>query len=397
MSLSNELRDPKGFAASQVGASRLLALDGLRGAAALGVAVYHRQFFFLASRDFLPEGWIFVDLFFLISGVVMMHVYEERIVRGTIGFAEFLTHRIARLWPLHLFAMLSMGVLVALHEWRHPGLFHLMNWDAPLYTFVLNLFLLQNIGLFQAPTWDGNAWSLSPEIALNLLWFYLVSRGRLTSRLLVAAVAVAAVALSTRGPLNGGLWDSHLVRSAISFGWGCLLYRHFLRHPPSGAGLAAKNVWSAVVSALFLAITFLVPSKYSALATHWDYLCVLFLFPAAVYLTLQEGTFLNRIFSSKPFVFLGLISYSVYLLHVQIAIVLQDAFFLFHTQVKAPFAGLLFLAIVIVAATLTFHFVENPCRRRLRSGLQPFLEKICFDIDRPATPSPRRKAPDSNH
>jgi len=163
----------------------------------------------------------------------MSHVYEQKILQQKVKLSEFLAHRIARLWPLHVFAMLTVLVVELGHGYLSPRQ-DALNWDSAVYTFFLNLTLLQNAGLFfgrdGGATWDGNGWSLTPEVVLNLLWFYWLAKRRLSSGLLVVVVLVCAVVqFNFGGQLNGTILSSRIVAATIPYGIGCLVYRHFLQ------------------------------------------------------------------------------------------------------------------------------------------------------------------------
>src|SRR3546814_8137818 len=89
------------------------ALTSLRGIAALLVVVYHFSGGFLPNldpgrySDFVPKGYLWVDLFFVLSGFIITHAYgdafAERARWGSIR--AFLFARMARIYPLHLFVL----------------------------------------------------------------------------------------------------------------------------------------------------------------------------------------------------------------------------------------------------------------------------------------------------
>ena len=376
-------------ASAEKGSERLLALDGLRGVAALCVAVYHYQFFFVKGFRFFDWGWLNVDLFFLISGIVMSHVYEKRIREGSTTFTEFLSHRLARLWPMHVFAMLAMIALGIFHFFIALWIIqpsNIMDWNAPLYTFLLNLFFLQHIGLYtnslQGHTWDGNAWSLSPEIVSNIVWFYLLSRKKLSSKLLVTVVLVCSVVQYNLTDSIGGLiLNSNLIRCAITYAMGCLLYRHIIANPALPApSLPWANVVGLGATSLIVLIIVDLACWNSPIFNHCDWILALFLFPTLTCGALQHGTVLNRILSSKTLVFLGSISYSVYLMHVIVGLLFIDIFgYFLKMEIEAPYAGGVYLVLTIFISTLTCLLVEVPARNALRNRLGPFLQKIVFE------------------
>ncbi len=367
----------------------------MRGLAALSIAIFHLPVFFSTDNTaFFSWAWINVDLFFLLSGIVMTHVYEARVKRGTISFTHFLSHRIARLWPLHLFAMLTMLLVDLAYTWLDHH--HIMDWSGLFYTMLLNVFLLQHIGLHGTFSWDENAWSLTPEIVANIVWFYLLATGRLSSKLLALVVLGFAVIQYNHGEtLTETILGSYLVRCIISYAMGCLLYRHFIQNAALGRPSRKWSNLAGVGLTCFLGlIIYDVGHKQSPVFNHWEWILVLFVFPALTYFILQPDTYLNRFMSSRFLVFLGTISYSVYLLHIQIGRALPLAITRFSESMPpAPVLGFVYLAATIGIATLSYKFIEEPSRRFLRNRLEPFLKKIFFEPSQALQNSPQSPHP----
>ena len=92
---------------------RYVALDSWRGIAACLVALYH---FDAVSHvwglPLLRHAWLFVDLFFVLSGFVIAANYQQRLLAGY-GAGRFILLRLGRLYPLH-FVMLAVFVALKL-------------------------------------------------------------------------------------------------------------------------------------------------------------------------------------------------------------------------------------------------------------------------------------------
>ena len=362
---------------------RLHAIDGLRGTAALMVAVYHFQPFF-SPRPFLDSGWIAVSLFFLLSGIVMSHVYEQKILQQKVKISEFLAHRIARLWPLHVFAMLTVLAVEIAHAYLSTRQDN-VNWDSAVYTFFLNLTLLQNAGLFfgrdGGATWDGNGWSLTPEIVLNLLWFYWLAKRQLSSGLLVLVVLVCAVVqFNFGGQVGESILSSRIIAATVPYGMGCLLYRHFIQR--EAWQILSPQIWNVLgVFTFLLAVAALVEAGDKAsvyfIWHNWDWLLVLFVFPALTAIALIEGTLLNRFFSSPPLAFLGYISYSVYLMQYQVAKPFGKLLPWFTAHGLLPGLGVIFLIALCTVSYFIYWWIETPTRKFLRRPLETLFARVC--------------------
>src|SRR5262245_51361113 len=85
-------------------------LTGARGFAALSVFLLHLLSHLQApERPFPPVGeaaYLAVDFFFVLSGFVLAHVYRDSWLAGTYRHRDFLVRRFARIWPMHIVALL---------------------------------------------------------------------------------------------------------------------------------------------------------------------------------------------------------------------------------------------------------------------------------------------------
>lgn len=165
--------------------SQLHGLTALRFFLALGVVLFHLH---LGWRyDDMAVTWLFergrlgVDVFFILSGFVLTHVYADALGAGRFSYRGFLIARVARVFPVHLLALAGMLVMVLAAE--------LLGQDYRSGHFTVTGFL-KTLVLVQAwfPTetlneWNGPSWSLSAEwfayIAFPLFaWVGLLLRRR---------------------------------------------------------------------------------------------------------------------------------------------------------------------------------------------------------------------------
>jgi peptidoglycan/LPS O-acetylase OafA/YrhL len=144
---------------------QLQALTSLRFFLALGVVLFHLH---LGWRyDDMAVTWLFergrlgVDVFFILSGFVLMHVYAGALEARRFSYRAFLTARVARIFPVHLLALAGMLIMVLAAE------FLKQDYRSEHFTavgFLKTLVLVQ--AWFPASTlneWNGPSWSLSAE------------------------------------------------------------------------------------------------------------------------------------------------------------------------------------------------------------------------------------------
>src|SRR5258708_32734760 len=138
---------------------RFQALDGWRGIAALWVALYHSPFYgHLYGVPLVRNAYLFVDLFFVLSGFVISHAYADRLGDGK-AVLVFLIRRFGRLWPLHA-AVLSAFVGIELLKYfgsRHGLALHHEPFTGShgVVAIAANLALVHSLGIYAHLTWKS--------------------------------------------------------------------------------------------------------------------------------------------------------------------------------------------------------------------------------------------------
>src|SRR5690349_25057093 len=89
-------------------------LTGLRGIGAVWVLLFHWSWMRYGQVPVLDRGYMGVDLFFLLSGFVLTHVYLKTLPLNVRAYRKFLIVRLARIYPLHLFVLLCLAGAVLL-------------------------------------------------------------------------------------------------------------------------------------------------------------------------------------------------------------------------------------------------------------------------------------------
>ena len=290
----------------ETGANRYAALDGARGLAAFCVVLFHQDDWFAGSGLF-RAGWLAVDFFFLLSGFIIAHAYEERLATGA-DLVRFARNRAIRLHPL-LIAGTLLGAVLMLVEARLGRL------SLPRDGAVVLLF-----SLVPLPTWwavpmfpfDRPVWSLFWELFANLLYAVMQRFG--SARLQVAMVAGSVLLLAGYrattggfyiGGIDGGLWLG-APRVCLSFFLGALLLRAHRRGwtvlpPVRGLG----------VGLLFCALAFL-PARPDLVEIYYPAM-VLIVFPAILLSTAASEPLFPKLARVS-----GDLSYPLYTLHVPV-------------------------------------------------------------------------------
>jgi len=301
----------------------LPAIDGLRAVAVLSVIAYHVG---------APAGFVGVDVFFVISGYLITSI----LLREP-GLAEFYARRARRILPA---AFLVVLVTLALSFLLLPSPRDVARSAAAAGVFVANVFFQHTTGGYWAPAADSmpllHLWSLSVEEQFYLAWPLLllfVRRARWLWLLAGASFALYA-ALSYFNP-EAAFYQTPA--RAWELAAGGLVAFGAIRPMRGGlfvvlaACLLPMPVWAAQPLAV-LGATILVSSVH---AGH------------------------RSVLEARPFAWIGLISYSLYLWHWPLLAIDRAT-----RAGDAPLATKLALvAVTFVLAVLTYRYVETPFRR----------------------------------
>jgi peptidoglycan/LPS O-acetylase OafA/YrhL len=332
------------------------SLNSIRGLAALMVATFHAPLLFGACCT-LPHAYLAVDLFFVLSGFVMLHVYEAR-VRSGLTLGRFFQLRLARLYPL-LAVATGLGFVVAMAK---LGMAHQAPGAPTLAALPLSLALLPAASAASAShaayPFVTQSWSIVWEIALCPMLYVWLRFARRGAWAIAAAGALAlAVVAVTRGDIDGGwttptFWIGAL-RALTAF-WAGVAVRQWTRR---GVGRLV-NLAALAAAGGVLAYVCLVH------ATLWwaEYASAVIGFPLIIAAASQcRARLLENPLGDR----LGEASYSVYMLHnVTIEVVYSGLKRVLHTDAVGSLAlGLAWLAAIVAVSWLSWRYVESPLRR----------------------------------
>lgn len=340
------------------------------------VMIYHYTGSFLPAIDpaaatgLVAKSYLWVDFFFILSGFVIAHGYGSQFkgIPPLRQLAKFLRERLARLYPLHFFMLalllalelLKVGLLLI----DVPGSVNEPFGSATSWNALLsNLLLLQTTGVHDQLTWNGPSWSIGAEWFAYLLFplfMPLVFRTRWLSRQALVAVALLGLFLISRGDSLDVTFDYGLIRCALEFGLGVITYQIYKDARGGRLGHGALCV------VLALALLF---------SMHWEAPDLVFpVLSAALILALAHNHgHTARALSVRPLVYLGTISYSIYMSHFVVLQYIQTASYAaldagigraLNPEESVVLLGLLVLSIVVISHFL-YHWVESPARRYL--------------------------------
>jgi peptidoglycan/LPS O-acetylase OafA/YrhL len=358
------------------GRSDLLALTSLRGVAALWVILFHLRHeirtlppaFSDLIRPFIGQGYLGVDLFFVLSGFVITYNYAGEFQRFDPGtYARFMIRRFARIYPTYLAALLlTVSALGILQASGRPLRFE-SRYDLP--SFIQSVFMVQSWTFPIEKKWNVPDWSVSAEWLAYLLFpAALALLGR--TRKAIFPVVTSGLLLLVNGFFFGFLVQR---QSAMAFGLIRILFCFLV-------GLCLARSWQLGLrpkkraGPFGLALPFFsAPLFYWARKGGLDPLALApIVFACVIFLLAQEGQS-HRGFSGPFFQWLGRISYALYLVHGILVSLARGLGLLDFMRSLSPALQLLVLcahvSFMVGLAALVHRWVEEPCRVRILKWL----------------------------
>ncbi len=348
-------------------------LTPIRGIAAILVAIFHFEIvlvLFLPREmsRFFSKCYLMVDLFFIMSGFIIYHVYGEFFNRNihTTTFNKYIRARLARVYPLHIFTLIITIVLVVSQHFKWDAFFNLN----AIPTHVL---MLQSFGIHSIYTWNVPAWSISAEFAAYLvfpLFAFLIYRFKNITPVVITCLIIFIYCLlafklskanGTTGQYNlDQTYDYGYLRGIAGFLAGGMIYQLYL-----------KKIFYFLKADASLVILFALLSA----CLHYGVTDLVFI-PVFLLLVLSAAYNTGRvkkILSNRFLQWLGDISYSVYLIQFPLTILIivllpylgvswNGVYSLHLPYWQAALCCFVFLAVLIGISALSYQYIERPFR-----------------------------------
>jgi peptidoglycan/LPS O-acetylase OafA/YrhL len=338
-------------------------IDGLRALAIILVVIFH------AFPNQLPGGFIGVDVFFVISGYLISTIIYEQLALSQFSFIDFYIRRIKRIFPALLVVILSCFAFgwfnLLADEFKQLGK-HLAGGAG----FIANWVLWSESGYFDRASEAKvllHLWSLGVEEQFYLLWpflLYFCWKCRISILGICTLIGVASFAINLWIIFGEGNPSSAFYLPQARF-WELMIgsglaYAHANNSDKTESIFpklldGKKNVISMFGFAGILAGAFLI-SKEKSFPGFWALLPVL---GSAAIIAAGPQAWLNQyLFSRKSIVWIGLISYPLYLWHWPL---FSFEYVVYGEKASVPIR-LLTILVAILLAALTYYLIERPIR-----------------------------------
>ena len=366
---------------NQVNSSKLsyrAEIDGLRAIAVVSVILYHAQMT-LFGRDWFEGGFIGVDIFFVISGYLITRIIlSELESKGSFSFINFYERRARRILPM-LFVVIFVS---APYAWQKllPSAF-----VEYAESILASLFFGSNFFFYFSTTEYGadsallkpllHTWSLGVEEQFYLVFpiLAIVTYKYFRKHFLTILVGLSLLSIQfaelmevRNSDLNFYLPFSRFWQLVV----GSMLAYRELYYKPSNEGFASKSLPMIGLYLIAYSILF-----FNAKTPHPSFHTLIPIVGVALIIGFaSKDDLVGKVLGSKPFVWVGLISYSVYLWHFPI--------FAFSRMGKEPtnYDKFEWIALTLILSILSYFFVEKPFRARVLFKAKSFFMIIFVNL-----------------
>lgn len=348
---------------------RIKEIDGLRAIALLGVMIYHGRF-----GNFMRGGFLGVDMFFVISGYVITLSLRKSILRGTLNYKDFLLRRLFRLTPA-LLATLLITNLFCSAMFSRKDRFRAVNLSLG------SLFSISNIQLWMESNYFDfsslrkpflHTWSLSVEWQFYITWALIVpqislnissSKNQILALLSIALLSTLCAEWVRKIFPNAAFFN--FCFRYVEFMCGAIPAWNYSENESGNSNYFLKNSYRTAISILSLVavLSFL---KFFKDTFPFPGVTSLPICIATSFLITQvPGTPVGRILSLKALQWLGKVSYSVYLVHWPVQVLL-NYMMMHHSTAVQRFIGTLvsFLFGYILNISVEKPFQESSSKKQ---------------------------------
>ena len=338
-------------------------IDGLRAIAVVSIILYHAQMV-LFGRDWFEGGYIGVDIFFVISGYLITRIIlSELQEKGSFSFLSFYERRARRILPM-LFVVIFASIPFAWQKLLPTALIEYV------HSVVASIFFGSNFLFYFSTTEYGSesallkpllhTWSLGveeqfylvfPVLAIVAFKFFKKHFLSILVALSVLSLQFAELMEARNSNLNFYLPFSRFWELAI----GSMLAYRELNYKPDKEGILSQVLPMAGLYLLAYSILF-----FDGKMPHPGFITIIPVLGVALIIAFaSKDELVGKVLGSKPFVWIGLISYSAYLWHFPIFAFSRNS-----SSESGNYDKLELIVLALFLSVASYFFIERPFRNR---------------------------------
>lgn len=347
---------------------RIEQLTFTRFLAAISIVIFHYgKEITLFNNDYVSfifeQANIGVSYFFILSGFVMIIAYHNR---KNISFLNYLKDRLARIYPVYFFAIILMVILSYLHK------------STDLLGIFLNIFLIQAWFPEKVYTINGPGWSLSVELLFYIIFPFLFNY--IYKKVDFKIIVIPIILIWLVSQLVSDIFFQHSYTKIINLSvnqdlcyFPLLHINEFLIGNLAGLYFVSnynKFKRNTDLHILFILILILIVLKMPTYFYPNNGFFALFFVPLILFISSNKGIF-TRFFNNRLCVFLGEISFGIYILQKPVWKWLSDYGMInyLHLDLVANKNFVFFIRffVLIMLSSLSYVYFEKPMRKKIQS------------------------------
>jgi len=334
-------------------------IDGLRSLAIIPVILFH------AGLKKFSGGFIGVDIFFVISGFLITSLIVEEIGKETFTISNFYVRRIKRIFPALFFVMAVTGVVFSFFAVPAPFFKEIGQSIAAAVTFVSNILFWQQSDYFSTQAEFKpllHTWSLSIEEQFYLFFpLMLILINRYLNKQFVRAVLVVFVSSLLFSSLSASAYPNANFYLLPSRAWELMLGSLIaLGFAPKFSNKYILNA-ASIIGILMISYSIFAFDDMTPFPSYYALIpCV---GTALIIISGSGGRLsaVNKILSFRPFVWTGLLSYSLYLWHYPLFSLRK--YWSFRYADSFFFSNTFLIFLTVILALMSYFFIETPFRK----------------------------------
>ena len=351
-------------------------IDGLRAIAVISVIIYH------LNENWLPSGFLGVDIFFVISGFLITGIIITEIQQNSFSFKQFYTRRIKRIYPAFITVM-ALVSFIASAIFIYNDFNKLRKTIELAIAFLSNFYLGLTQGYFDLSANENPAlhiWSLAVEeqyyLIFPLILILAYKKFREIKVLFIITLILFFILLSTSF-IPASFYKEVLHQPNIYYLSnlrfpellvGSLLAIYHNLSASKQASKQASNVIAIFITLLLFSFLFLINNDIAFIPGVTLILpCI---FTALIIHTTSQNNIIKLCLSNKAIVFIGKISYSLYLYHW---IFIALAYYITGEKQINNQSIAIVTVLTIIFSVLSYYLIEQPIRKSKLNFKQSFL------------------------
>ncbi len=341
--------------------AKLKNIDFIRIIACVAIILFH--LLYDSDLEVTKNGNKAVDLFFIIAGFCFVYKLNLKI-----SLFEFIKHKIIRLYPVLIFAILLIGLL---------SLFGFTNLN--LYNTVYMILGLSGTGLhnnLESINYLGHYWFCSSLLWVLAFYFYLVKNFDIKHVNLFTALAVFfcySFILDARHGIINGMTDNYyhvfnlgLMRAMGGIGIGYLIGNWYKSNLCKFESVKLNLIPKIFLSVLeFVCLYFVISNLTFHDVKCTNHFIFIIVYMALIILFLYKKGFVSRFLDKNIFVHLGKYTYSIFVTHFIVVNFLCRLYWKYFWNISALYVYPIIFIICILFGIITYHIIENPVIRYL--------------------------------